>query len=118
MHAGKGLVQAFEWAEQNEPVDFWGVPQEQVPPSPRINARGIVPPEYVPEILARYERFVFLPATVEPFGRAVVEAWAAGCELILNRNVGALHWLEHPAGLSTAAADFWRLVGALGGEPR
>ena len=66
-----------------------------------------------PEILGRYERFVFLPTTVEPFGRAVVEAWAAGCELIVNRNVGALHWLENPAGLRTAAADFWSLVGKL-----
>ena len=111
MHAGKGLLQAFEWAEENEPVDFWGVLPEQVPDSPRITAKGLVPPEYVPKILGLYRRFVFLPTTVEPFGRAVVEAWAAGCELILNRNVGALHWLEHPDGLRTAAADFWRLVG-------
>ena len=50
------------------------------------------------------ERFVFLPTHPEPFGRAVVEAWAAGCELIVNRNVGALHWLEHPDALERAAA--------------
>jgi glycosyltransferase involved in cell wall biosynthesis len=113
MHAGKGLLQAFEWAEENEPVDFWGVLADQVPDSPRIQAKGLVPPQYVPEILGRYERFVFLPTTVEPFGRAVVEAWAAGCELIVNRNVGALYWLENPAGLRIAAADFWGLVGRL-----
>ena len=93
-------------------------PPERRRPRRAIKVKGLVPPEYVPEILARYERFVFLPTTVEPFGRAVVEAWAAGCELIVNRNVGALHWLEHPDGLSTAAADFWRLVGELAAETR
>jgi glycosyltransferase involved in cell wall biosynthesis len=113
LHAGKGLLQAFEWAEENETVDFWGTLPFEPPQSPRIVAKGPVPPQYVPEILARYERFVFLPTTVEPLGRAVVEAWAAGCELIVNRNVGALHWLEHPAGLESAAADFWSLVGSL-----
>jgi glycosyltransferase involved in cell wall biosynthesis len=113
-HAGKGLLQAFEWAEENEPVEFWGALPFEPPPSPRIVAKGPVPPQYVPEILGRYERFVFLPTTVEPFGRAVVEAWAAGCELIVNRNVGALHWLEHPEALRSAPGDFWRLVeGAL-----
>jgi glycosyltransferase involved in cell wall biosynthesis len=116
MHAGKGLIQAFEWAEQNEPVDFWGVEPGQVPASERIEAKGHVPPEHVPTILRRYRRFVFLPTTVEPFGRAVAEAWAAGCELVVNRNVGALHWLEHPAALETAGADFWQLVGEIAGE--
>jgi len=82
--------------------------------SPRIVAKGPVPQQFVPEILWRYERFVFLPTTVEPFGRAVVEAWAAGCELIVNRNVGALHWIESPDGLQSASADFWRLVDDLG----
>jgi glycosyltransferase involved in cell wall biosynthesis len=116
-HAGKGLIQAFEWAEENEPVDFWGVLPFEPPDSPRIVAKGPVPPQYVPEILGRYQRFVFLPTTVEPFGRAVVEAWAAGCELIVNRNVGALHWIESPKGLQSAAGDFWRLVGELGAAP-
>ena len=100
MHAGKGLLQAFEWAEENEPVDFWGVAAVQV----AAVARGSRPrapsrPSTCRRSSARYERFVFLPTTVEPFGRAVVEAWAAGCELIVNRNVGALHWLENPDGL-------------------
>jgi glycosyltransferase involved in cell wall biosynthesis len=113
MHPGKGLLQAFEWAEENETVDFWGVLPFEPPQSERIVAKGPVPPRFVPEILGRYERFVFLPTTVEPFGRAVVEAWAAGCELIVNRNVGALHWIENPDGLESAAADFWSLVGNL-----
>jgi glycosyltransferase involved in cell wall biosynthesis len=111
-HGGKGLVQAFEWAEEHGPVDFWGLLPEHAPASENVIAKGFVPPEHVPTILRRYERFVFLPTTTEPFGRAVVEAWAAGCELVVNRNVGALYWIEHePRALETAGADFWRVVG-------
>ncbi len=107
-HVGKGLRQAAEWAEINEPVDFWGdVALEE---TPRVRVKGRVPPEHVPTILRLYKRFVFLPTHTEPFGRAVVEAWAAGCELVVNRNVGALYWLDNPAALETAAADFWALV--------
>ena len=75
-----------------------GASRRRSPESARIRAKGPSRPTHVPTILRLYRRFVFLPTTVEPFGRAVVEAWAAGCELIVNRNVGALHWLEHPDG--------------------
>ena len=65
----------------------------------------------VPATLAQYETFVFLPTALEPFGRAVVEAWAAGLELVVNRNVGAIYWIENdPGALDSAAADFWTLV--------
>jgi hypothetical protein len=110
-HVGKGLLQACEWAEANEPVDFWG--HVTVEETPRVRVKGPVPHDHVPTILRLYRRFVFLPTTTEPFGRAAVEAWAAGCELIVNRNLGALHWLDHPDALESAAADFWRLVGEL-----
>ena len=107
-HVGKGLLLAQEWAEANEPVDFWGgVTLEE---TSHVRVKGSVPHEHVPTILRLYQRFVFLPTHTEPFGRAVVEAWAAGCELIVNRNVGALHWLAEPAALETAAADYWALV--------
>jgi hypothetical protein len=41
----------------------------------------------------------------------VVEAWAAGCGLIVNSQVGALFYLdgEHER-LMTAADDFWALA--------
>ena len=110
-HAGKGVLQACEWAEANEPVDFWG--PVELAETPRVRVKGVVPHDHVPTILRLYERFVFLPTHPEPFGRAVVEAWAAGCELIVNRNVGALHWLERPAAIERAADDFWRAVEAL-----
>ena len=65
----------------------------------------------MPELLARYERFVYLPVQLEPFCRLVAEADAAGCEVVANRLVGALHWLEHDRdALETAAEDFWRIV--------
>jgi hypothetical protein len=61
--------------------------------------------------LSRYQTFVFLPTAFEPCGRAVIEAWAAGCRLVLNRNVGARHWIERePEALETAAENFWRAV--------
>jgi hypothetical protein len=107
-HAGKGVLQACEWAQANEPVDFWG--PLTLEESPRVRVKGIVPPDHVPTILRLYERFVFLPTHPEPFGRAVVEAWAAGCELIVNRNVGALAWLDKPEAIESASRDFWRLV--------
>jgi hypothetical protein len=110
-HAGKGLLQACEWAEANEPVDFWG--HAAVTETPRVRVKGPVPHDHVATILRLYARFVFLPTHTEPFGRAAAEAWAAGCELIVNRNVGALHWLERPECLASAADDFWRLVGEL-----
>jgi hypothetical protein len=110
-HAGKGLLQASEWAREHEPVDFWGI--VALPETPWARIKGPVPHEHVPTILRLYRRFVFLPTTTEPFGRAVAEAWAAGCELIVNRNVGALHWLEHPEKIESAGRDFWALVEAL-----
>jgi hypothetical protein len=110
-HAGKGVLQACEWAERHEPVDFWG--PLTLEETPRVRVKGVVPHEHVPTILRLYARFVFLPTHPEPFGRAVVEAWAVGCELIVNRNVGALHWLERPEKIESAGEDFWRLVEAL-----
>jgi glycosyltransferase involved in cell wall biosynthesis len=54
---------------------------------------------------------VFLPSGLEPFCRTVAEAWAAGCEVVTNRLVGALHWIENePEKLESAAADFWEVV--------
>lgn len=110
---GKGIGQALEWAAQNAPegLDFYGHGPMMPQPSQLARPKGAVPYPDMPAVLARYERFVFLPTQLEPFARVVVEARAAGCELVVNRNVGALHWLEHdPAALSTAAEDFWKVV--------
>lgn len=107
---GKGIQQTQEWAAKNGPVDFYGM-GPMAPQSPLMPLKGHVPYEQVPEVLARYERFLFLPTQLEPFGRTVVEAWAAGCELVVNKNLGCLHYIENePEKLETSVEDFWALV--------
>lgn len=112
MNQGKGIQLAGEYAEREGiQVDFFG----NGPHSPGLTTHtrpcGSIPYEQVPTVLASYERFLFLPSEIEPFGRAVVEAWAAGCELVINANVGARYWIEEaPEKIETAAKDFWSIV--------
>jgi|SRR6516165_9123788 hypothetical protein len=99
---GKGAHRAQQWAEGNGGIDFYGGGVFAPPGS-----REIAPPG-LPAILARYRTFVYLPEVIEPFGRCVAEAWAAGCELVINGLVGARYWIEEqPDRLATAAEDFW-----------
>jgi len=105
MNPGKGPGRVIEWGEANGGLDVFGGGPFAPP--------GSEPVEYdcMPELLARYKRFVFLPLVLEPFGRLVVEAAAAGCEIVTNRLVGSCWWLEtQPDKLDTAAEDFWKLV--------
>lgn len=107
---GKGGHLIAEWAARNEPVVAYGTGQF-APQGPAVDFRGPLAPERVPQVLWQHETFVHLPSAVEPFGRAVVEAWAAGCKLVVNRLVGAGWWIENqPERLETAARDFWALV--------
>jgi hypothetical protein len=102
-NAGKAPFRAAEWA--HGALDFFG----DGPFAPA----GCRPVEYddMPTLLASYSTFVFLPTVIEPFGRVVAEAWAAGCEVITNDLVGSKWWIENdPDALETAAADFWKLV--------
>ena len=103
---GKAPHKAAEWAQANgETIDFYGdgVFRPQ-------GSEG-VPYDQMPELLARYERFVFLPRVLEPFGRLVIEAWASGCQVITNNLVGAKYWIENnPEAIETAANDFWGLT--------
>jgi len=103
---GKAPHKAAEWAEQNNrAVEFFGE-GAWAPPS----AKPVLY-EHMPMLLASYETFVFLPTVLEPFGRLVAEAWAAGCEVVTNNLVGARWWIENdPAAMDTAAQDFWRVV--------
>lgn len=107
---GKGIQEALEWGERNGPVDFYGIGPLMPPASPIARLMGYVPHEELPPLLAGYERFLFLPTRLEPFARSVIEAWAAGCHLVVNRNVGALHYIEHPEELREAPERFWKLV--------
>lgn len=99
-----GLKAAQRWAKQRGvPLDVYG----------RLTKNGMVPPDDVPELLASYRYFCHAMGRgrYEPFGRAVVEAWAAGCILVTDENVGARWWIENdPVALEEPARDFWAVV--------
>lgn len=105
MNPAKNPRGPAEWAAGNGGISFIGsgpfAPPSAVP----------VVYEDLPEVLARFKTFVHLPLVLEPCGRSTVEAWAAGCEVVVNRLVGARHWIANePEKLDTAARDFWELV--------
>lgn len=104
MAYGKGVQLLTEYGE---PVDVYStVPLTS---TGSLRYQGIA--EDVATTLSRYERFVFLPTSIEPFGRAIVEAWAAGLKIITNRNVGSVHWIRNdPGGLESAADDLWNRI--------
>lgn len=102
---GKAPHHAAEWAQGNGGVDFYGSGPFAPEGSRQIAYEGM------PALLAGYRTFVHLPMVIEPFGRVVAEAWAAGCEIVTNDLVGARYWIEEkPDALATAAADFWKAV--------
>ena len=103
---GKAAHRVIEWSQRNGvPVDFYGGGTFAPQGSREVEYRDM------PRVLAAYETFVYLPEVIEPFGRTVAEAWASGCEIVTNRLVGALHWIENdPDAITSAASDFWRLV--------
>lgn len=110
LYPGKGIDRAISWAKTNDvPLDVYGYgPTQRYIGSP---ARYCGPVSYddVPGVLAQYDTYVFLPDNVEPFARGVVEAWAAGCELVVNGNIGALWWIENdPGALFHGVARFWQ----------
>jgi hypothetical protein len=107
----KGLSEALAWARENESVEFYG----DGPLSEMIEPPGVymgpVPPEEVPEVMASYERFLFLPASPDPCPRTVLEADAAGCEVITNPNAGSMWWLRsRPKEVSSGVERFWEAV--------
>lgn len=105
MNHGKAPHLAAEWAKGNGGLDFVG----GGPLAPAGSFQ--VPYESMPALFTKYRTFVHLPTVLEPFGRTVVEAWAAGCQIVTNRLVGARWWIEEqPEALETAAEDFWKLV--------
>jgi hypothetical protein len=102
---GKAPHRAAQWAEAHGGIDFFGTGV--------FAPRGSKEVDYddMPALLAQYRTFVHLPIVIEPFGRLVAEAWAAGCEVVTNNLVGAKWWItEKPDALYTAGEDFWRTV--------
>lgn len=105
-----GLLVSETLRQQGLKADCYG-PGPYFPRGPHITHCGELDQAALPSVLWRYEQFVFLPMDVEPFGRCVAEAWAAGCEILTNDNVGAKWWIENePEKLETAGEDFWKVV--------
>lgn len=110
----KGVAEAVAWARENQTrVDFYGDGWCNQHISGRwAKYLGWADYDKVPTLLASYEKFLFLPRWPEPCGRTVIEAWAAGCELIVNDKVGAMEWIvQEPNELTNAENRFWRIVG-------
>lgn len=107
MFASKGIDEAREWATNNGvTLDFYG----EGPDKP-ADGKGMVSHEAVPQTLARYDWFVFLPREFDSSPRTIVEAWAAGCRIVTNANQGATWWIEHqPDALDHGLDLFWSFV--------
>jgi hypothetical protein len=69
---GKTPHLAQQWAQGNGGLDFYG--GGQCAPAGSVH----VSYDRMPELLARYRTFVYLPTALEPFCRVVAEAWASG----------------------------------------
>lgn len=109
----KGTHTAIDWAlRENEPLDLYGTKWGEYGPLPdTIRFRDEVEYDRMPYILGRARRFVFFPMWPEAFGRAVAEAWAAGCELVTGGRIGALWWIANrPDDLDRGAELFWEAV--------
>lgn len=109
----KGAHLVIDWAlRNNQPLDLVGqveMPYGRLPKS--IRFLGNVDYEQIPELMGHYERFVFFPQWVESFGRVVAEAWAAGCELVVDGDIGALWWIENePEKIQQGTALYWDAV--------
>ena len=109
---GKGIARAAEWAQATRTtLHFYGAGPLQPPETSHVRVHGPAAHEDIPAIMRRHHQLVHLPTALEPFGRSVIEAWAAGLALTINRNVGAAWWIDHdPEALDTAPQDFWDTV--------
>lgn len=116
--AFKGRKGIIEWAEENpgEPVTVVGPNPEPGPLPPNIEVAPPVPPYLMNELYNRFERFLHLPDTIGPFDRVAAEALLAGCQVVANKNVGALSypWFTSresvASHLETASSDFWETI--------
>jgi hypothetical protein len=114
MFHGKGVREAVAWAAENKTlVEFYGFgPGSEYVTGEYAHYNGAVEKyEDIPAILAGYEKFLFIPTEIDAFSRTAIEAWYAGCELIVNGNMGCLWWLRNdPAAIEQAGDRFWDAV--------
>ena len=111
----KGAPACIDWAlRTGEELALIGKPLMgfgQLPPFIRL--KGEVPYAQMPTILGSAARYIAMPEWPEAFGRSVVEAWAAGCELLLKGRIGAQWWIENEPetlGFEKPVALFWSAI--------
>jgi glycosyltransferase involved in cell wall biosynthesis len=77
---------------------------------------GQVPYQEIPRWMNRAKNFVFVPRWPEPQGRVVAEAALCGCNIIANRNVGALSFgfdLADRTQYGGTEKEFWQTLEGL-----
>lgn len=113
----KGAHAAVDWAlRSGEKLDLYGDSRYmtfgELPPSIRFH--GQVPYHRMPYIMGRAKRYVSFPMWPEAFGRTVAEAWAAGCELLVDKSrIGACWFIENDLEaleFDAAINAFWEAV--------
>jgi glycosyltransferase involved in cell wall biosynthesis len=110
-NGSKGQLNLDEWSQRTDTLLTVYGPGPYIPIGPNIDYKGELQYADMPRIFWQYEKFVHLPTSLEPFGRAVAEAHAAKCSLVVNNLVGSRYWIEQePDKIKTAAEDFWRVV--------
>lgn len=94
----KGIHRAIDWAMvHSEPLDVYGRVYDapEVPDGVDVRFHGKINYMDVPSILGHAKRFIFLPGAAESYSRTTVEAWAAGCKLVVDWDlIGAGYWLR------------------------
>jgi glycosyltransferase involved in cell wall biosynthesis len=69
-----------------EDAAYWAECQAiiaQLPPTLRITYQGVVPPDGAREALAAHD-VLLQPSLGENYGHAIVEAWSAGCPVVIS----------------------------------
>lgn len=109
-----GMDRIALWADNHEEtIDCYGW-GEYEPVGKYINNHGRVSQEEVPDVLSKYNKFIFLPDVLTAFSRSTAEAKLSGCQLICNNNVGALSYNwdkeEWRDNLSKSSDVFWSTI--------
>lgn len=115
----KGAENVAKWAAMHPEIKLTlvgGNPEGFIFPE-NVEIQGLISYAKMNELYNRHEYFVHLPANVGPFDRTCVEAYLAGCKLVVNKLVGATYWPQFKKG-RTAVSDmclnapdrFWKAV--------
>ena len=111
MHHNKGVHNAIRYAEEkNIELHMFGHGDVGLAGKRYM---GSLEPEEVPEVLAMYKTFIFLPNEFDACPRTIIEAWAAGCQLVLNDRIGSSYWINNENNvhdLYLATENFWDIV--------